>query len=114
MAIKDLMNYPGENSWFDQLWLTTVEDNLSYLMTVNNVQALNVDPIAHEHFKHNFHGYLRENVTEQRKYWYVIMRCNNMRSPLEFDDKFDYIIWPKLDVIDRLHDIYLASLPNTN
>lgn len=114
MAIRDLMNYPGESSWYDQLWLTTVEDNLNYLLTINKLNALNVDPIAHEHFKRNFYGYLRENVTSERKYWYVIMRCNNMAAPKDFDYKHDYVIWPNLDVIDALHDLYLASLPNTN
>lgn len=110
MALQDLMNYPGENSWYDQLWYDTVESNLNSLVTISNTNAQAVPPILHEHFKHNFYGYLRENVTEERKYWYVIMRANNMFSPQEFDEKNDYVIWPNLNSIDALHDMYLASL----
>jgi hypothetical protein len=114
MSMTDMLNSAGSNDWYDQLWYDTVEASLSSLMSVSNTNALAVAPISHEHFKHDFHGYLRENVTEERRYWYVIMRCNNMMSPDEFDEKNDYVIWPNLNVIDSLHDTYLASLPNTN
>lgn len=111
MALEDLMNPPGDDSWYDQLWFDTVESNLNMLRSIKKLNAQAVPPIAHEHFKHNFHGYIRENITEERKYWYVIMRCNNMFSPDEFDENNDYVIWPNLQVIDELHDLYLASLP---
>ncbi|EJO2544007.1 hypothetical protein NRE35_004373 [Salmonella enterica] len=111
MPMKELMNQPGGASWYNPLWIATVEDNLPNILRVNNIEALTVDPIMHEHHKHNFHSFIREEITPERKYWYIIMRANGMTSPTQFDSKYDVIIYPRLKLIDDLHSAFLASLP---
>lgn len=109
MSIKDLINNPGPSSWYEPLWFTTVEDNLGYLLNINNVEAVKIDPIMHEHHKHNFYNFLREQVTPERRYWYVIMRVNGMTSPTQFSENMDFMVYPKLQLIDQLHEQYLSS-----
>lgn len=111
MPMRELMNNPGSASWYNPLWLATIEDNLPNIMRVNNIEVLQVDPIMHEHHKHNLHSFIREEITPERRYWYAIMRCNNMTSPTQFDSGYEYIIYPKFKIIDDLHSAYLASLP---
>ena len=111
MPMRELMNNPGGSSWYDPLWLATVEDNLPNIMRINNIDVITVDPIMHEHHKHNLHSFIREEITADRKYWYVIMRMNDMTSPTQFDSSYEHIIFPLFNIIDNLHAAFLASLP---
>lgn len=112
MAIVDLLNPPGPSSWYDELWLVTVEDNLDELSRINAINAVTVPSIDHVHFKNNFYGYLQEKIGVERKYWYTVMRLNHMVSPMEFDDNYDVILIPDFKAVEDLHNLYLASLRN--
>lgn len=114
MAIADLMNSPGDSTWYDRLWYHTVEDNLNELLNIRNLAAYSVEPINHVHFNNDFYGYLRENGYNDKRYWYPILRVNQMTSPLEFNWRYDYILIPNLSVVDALHELYLSSISRTN
>lgn len=112
--IDEMIN-PGEPIYYEKGFYNVVEDHLQWLQDPANSEVHQVSGMEAHRYYGRFYAYLRDVVGKDTpQYYYPILRVNNMKNPMEFDQKWHHVMIPKDGVMDTLMEKYLAFKPLTN
>lgn len=104
------MRNPGDQRFYEQGWINTVEDHLTYFQDDGNGKTYTPTGMERAKYKYRFFAFLRDVIQRTREeHYYVIMRANKMTSPNEFDEDWDFLIIPDENKIDALYNQYISS-----
>lgn len=110
-TLTSLMRNPGDQGYYSQGWINTVEDHLAYFQDDGNGTTYSPTGMERNRYKYRFFSFLRDIIRAKRpEHYYVIMRANNMTSPMEFDESWDFLIIPSEAKIQDLYAKYNASV----
>lgn len=110
-TLVSLMRNPGDQRYYSQGWVNTVEDHLTYLQDDGNGTTYSPTGMERTRYKYRFFAFLRDVLSLTREeHYYAIMRANNMTSPMEFDENWDFLIIPSGAKIQALYEQYITSV----
>ncbi len=108
MALKDLMLPDGASIFYDPGFRVVLEDHMSYLRTNDQTNVLNVSVGDAHRYESDFYGYLRNNGVPANLFW-VCLRMNKMSDPNEFGDKFQIVLVPDINVVERIRQSHMTT-----
>jgi len=112
-TLVSLMRNPGDPRYYSQGWINTIEDHLTYLQDDGNGKTYTPTGMERNRYQYRFFAFLRDVIKLTREeHYYAVMRANNMTSPMEFGEDWDFLIIPAETKINALFDQYITSAAN--
>lgn len=110
-TLVSLMRNPGDPRYYSQGWINAVEDHLTFLQDDGNGTTYSPTGMERARYKYRFFAFLRDVLKLTREeHYYAILRANNMTSPMEFDENWDFLIIPSGAKIQTIYEQYITSL----
>lgn len=103
--VQQLREDSGESLFYDQAFRVVIEDHLSYLKEHKNVTLLKLEPADAWRWRNNFYGLLKDNGIPEYLRW-IVLRMNDMVSPMDFDGEQVQFLIPIEGIITRLVGVY--------
>lgn len=105
MRINNLVDDPGEDSYYDGEFLNMIESHFTYLRSLQNDNILSVVEGTAYKYEGDFYGLLSAfNIPKQ--YHLVIMGYNGLRSTTDYNKDMLSVLVPPLDEVDLLKSVY--------
>ena len=104
-----LENTPYNGDYDNEEFLTVIETLLPAIK--ENCIVREVTSAEAHRFEHRFYSLLNYLQIPSR-YYYTVLRCNDLMSPLDYTQDRLQIIMPLTDVIDHLYGQYITSQKN--
>lgn len=93
----------------DEKFRLMLETHRGHFRQEGNYELHAVDKHGAFKFQYDLYGYLTDKGIHPELHW-LVMRVNDIESPLRFDNTVDYLFIPKADVYSKLKGLYSTSL----
>lgn len=96
------------NDYFSQEFQTTMEYHIPRLKALETTRLADLKNGISLKYDHDLYGLLSEMAIPFKYHW-VIMRCNDFLSPMDFDKSITSIVIPDFDYIDDQFSIFQTA-----
>lgn len=114
MPILDLMTSEGDDVYYTEAWRLMIETHLTFL--INHPLSVPITAELHQVYKYEGDLYgLLTVLNVPRGYHYIVMRMNNITSPVDFRIPDDYeqdfmvLLTPSTTTIDTLRNVFQTT-----
>lgn len=108
MKIDSLMISEGPAIYFDLGFRNVLEDHMTYLRTHGQTRDQVVDKGAAYKYEYDLFGFLSMAGIAPHLHW-VVMRMNNMTSPMEFGMHNETLLVPEATVVDKIRQAHMTT-----
>lgn len=105
MKIDELLLNPGIKFYYDSKFRIVLEDHMTYLKNLPSTQSVPVNMGLAYKYEGDFFGLLTA-MNVRPDHHYIVMRMNNMSSPLEYTHEMMNILIPGGNEIERILSAY--------
>lgn len=102
----------GPDAFYRPEFLNMMEYHIPSLKSDGSATMIDIEPALALQYTGNLGGLLLLKGIPHQYHW-IIMRCNNFRSPTEFNETCVELLIPQLSEIDQLQQIW-SSTNNLN
>lgn len=106
--LSDSILGTGPAVFYNQAFMTALEYHVPLLKNHPKAILLNVKPAEAYQFTGNLYGLLTSLGVPKQYHW-IIMRCNDMYSPSEYDEALTALIQPPFDEIDIIQSTWSSN-----
>lgn len=104
----DTIPSSGPDIFYDPNFHATLEYHIPRLQKHEETEYTGVEPAIGIKYRGDFFGFLNTLGIPSHYHW-VVMRCNNFYTPMEFSETTHNVIIPPLNEIDEIAQIYTTS-----
>ncbi len=105
-TIVNLTTDNGPEVYYDNNFRATLDTHLEYLRKHQTTSVQQITPIDLDLYKGDFYGFLSSKGTPKYLHW-IILRLNDMTSPLDFTPEMSIILIPDYQTVDLIRQQYL-------
>ena len=99
----------GSTNFYSSGFRNLIENHLQYLQTHPQTQPIILSPHYEDVYTGDFFGLLQYLNISQDLFW-VVMRVNNLYSPLEYNGDLGIVYLPARSVIENLNTKFMNAL----
>jgi hypothetical protein len=108
MSITNLMRSEGPAIYYDPTFRVVIESHMQFLLQHPTVQSIDLDSQLTYKYENDLFGLLSEVGVPYQLHW-IIMRMNNMNSPLELTQEHQSLLIPSDTVISNIQKVYSTT-----
>ena len=105
----------GDSVFYEEDWQLLIETHIPFLKKQNDTTVISVDPFYAYLYEGDLQSFLQQlSPAIPPQYAFIVMRMNDMRSPLEFGPRFTSLLIPSSQRIEALRNIYQTETKKIN
>lgn len=109
LSVSDLQINPGDTNMYSLGFRNLVENHLSLIRILPGTRILPIDSKKEHSFRGDFYNLLLNEFGIRQDMFWIVLRVNNLTSPLDYDGSLKYITLPNRSDIEFLLRRFLNS-----
>lgn len=106
MSLADAIDLPHEVVLTDAYY-TLLETHIVFLRADESIRQVTINGQIAEKYTGDFYGLLNE-LSIDKKYHYLVMRVNRMKTSTDYDGVVTTFLVPTIDLMDSFISTYLS------
>lgn len=111
-SLSETMPNGGIPNFYDTDFRNVLEDHIPMLISSAGARYYPLDPSEAYYHRGDFYALMKEVAALPEQYHWIVMRCNGLTNPLEYDGKVLQLLLPDLSEVDRIWDMFRTSRRN--
>jgi hypothetical protein len=109
LSVSDLQINPGDTNMYSVGFRNLIENHLGVLKILPSTKRLPIDPKKEHSYLGDFYNLLYNEFSIRQDMLWVVMRINNLTSPLDYNGALGFVILPSRSEVEMLLRRYLNS-----
>jgi hypothetical protein len=107
-SLANLMINEGPAIYYDPAFRNVLEDHMNYLRKHPSTEVVQVEDGQAFFYTNDFYGLTRALLIPPELQW-VMLRMNNMKSPIDYKEDRTLLLRPNQTVVDFIRQSYTST-----